>query len=118
VSDERPLAIVFFRSDAGNEPVREWLQDLNRDERKVIGSDILAVQYAWPIGKPLVDHLDASIWEVRSKLRDRIARVLFSVVEQEIVLLHGFIKKTQATTKRDLALAKSRFRKYRTYYEK
>ena len=98
--------------------MREWLQDLTGEDRKVIGSDLLSVQYSWPIGKPLVDHLEASIWEVRSKLKNRIARVLFCVIDQEIVLLHGFIKKTKSTPRHDLALAKSRFRQYRSHYEK
>ena len=111
-SSDRPLRVIFFRSKSGNEPVRDWLQKLNREERKTIGSDILAVQYAWPVGKPLVDSLGGGLWEVRSKLKDRIARTLFIVVDQEIVLLHGFVKKTQKTPSQDLDLAKKRQSEY------
>ena len=65
---ERPLKVVFFQTDAGNELVREWLKELSKDDCKVIGTDILTVQYAWPVGKPLVDNLGDGIWEVRSRL--------------------------------------------------
>ncbi|MDB6033233.1 MAG: hypothetical protein JWM16_3571 [Verrucomicrobiales bacterium] len=35
------------------------------------------------------------LWEIRSRLENRIARTLFAVIDNEIVLLHGFIKKTR-----------------------
>ena len=109
---ERPLKVVFFKTDTGNEPVREWLKELSKDDCKVIGMDILTVQYAWPIGKPLVDNLADGIWEVRSRLDNRIARTLFAMVNQEIVLLHGFIKKQQKTPADELELAKKRKKQY------
>jgi len=114
---ERPLRVVFFRTAAGNEPVREWLKSLSKEECRVIGADILTVQYAWPVGKPLVDNLGEGIWEVRSRLMNRIARTLFVEVDQEIVLLHGFIKKTQKAPQEDLNLAKKRKRLYLEHYE-
>ena len=109
---ERPLNVVFFKTEAGNEPVREWLRGLSKDDCKVIGTDILTVQYAWPVGKPLVDNLGDGIWEVRSRLDNRIARTLFAVVDEEIVLLHGFIKKQQRTPPDELELAKKRKKQY------
>jgi phage-related protein len=109
---ERPLKVVFFKTDAGNEPVREWLKGLSKEDCKVIGADILTVQYAWPVGKPLVDNLGGGIWEVRSRLDNRIARTLFAVVDQEIVLLHGFIKKRQKTPADELEQAKKRKQQY------
>jgi phage-related protein len=105
---ERELDAVFFRTDRGNEPVREWLLTLAKAERKTIGGDVLKVQYCWPIGKPLVGNLGDGLWEVRSRLGDRIARVIFCVEGQTMVLLHGFIKKTQKTPKHDLDLATKR----------
>lgn len=114
---ERPLKVVFFKTESGSEPVREWLKSLAREECKGIGVDILTVQYAWPVGKPLVDHLGDGIWEIRSRLGNRIARTLFIEVDQEIVLLHGFIKKTQQTPKQDLELAKKRRNHYLQAYE-
>ena len=115
---QRPLNVVFFKTEAGNEPVREWLKDLPKEDRKDIGTDILTVQYAWPIGKPLVDSLGGGIWEVRTGLGNRIARTLFALVDEEIVLLHGFLKKQQKTPPDDLALAKKRKKQYLQNYEK
>ena len=109
---ERPLKVVFFKTDTGNEPVRDWLKDLSRDDCKAIGTDILTVQYAWPLGKPLVDSLGDGNWEVRSRLDNRIARTLFAMIDQEMVLLHGFIKKSQKTPADELELAKKRKRQY------
>ena len=78
----RPLRVVFFKTEAGNEPVRDWLLDLPTAEKKTIGGDILAVQWTWPVGKPLVDSHGGGLWEVRSSLGDRIARVFFIFVDQ------------------------------------
>jgi len=85
---------------------------LSKDDCKAIGTDILTVQYAWPLGKPLVDSLGDGIWEVRSRLDNRIARTLFAMIDQEMVLLHGFIKKSQKTPADELELAKKRKRQY------
>ena len=92
--------------------MREWLKDLPKDERRIIGEDIMTVQFRWPLGMPLVDNLGSGIWEVRSKLPTRIARTLFFVHEGEIVLLHGFIKKTRKTPQEDRALAFQRKNAY------
>lgn len=114
---ERPLNVVFFRTGAGSEPVREWLKSLPREECKTVGVDILKVQFAWPVGKPLVDNLGNGVWEIRSRLSNRIARTLFAVVGEEIVLLHGFIKKTQKTPQAELDLARKRKSQYLLAYE-
>jgi phage-related protein len=78
----------------------------------VIGEDIAYVQFKWPIGKPRVDHLRGAIWEIRSSLGIRIARTLFAVENSQLVLLHGFIKKTQKTPKRDIDVAEKRFKEW------
>lgn len=104
------LVVRFFQTDVGGEPVREWLRNLPADERKTIGEDIKTVQFGWPLGMPLVAHLDSGIWEVRVRLTTRIARVLFALEDDTMVLLHGFIKKDQKTPRTDLDLAKDRLR--------
>ena len=114
---ERPLRVVFFKTDAGNEPVREWLKSLPRAERHSIGEDLLTVQHAWPVGKPLVDHLGDGIWELRSRLPNRIARTLFAIARSEIVVLHGFIKKTRKPPAQVLELARRRKRIYEKQHE-
>jgi phage-related protein len=100
------LPARFYRSDSGREPVREWLKDLNAEDRRIIGEDIKDVEFSWPIGMPLVRPLGKDLWEVRSSLpHGRIARVLFCVEHDCMVLLHGFMKKTQKTPKQEINLA-------------
>jgi len=103
------LPARFYRSDIGREPVREWLKGLEAEDRRVIGEDIKDVEFSWPIGMPLVRPLGRELWEVRSSLRGgRIARVLFCVEQGWMVLLHGFIKKSQKTPQREIELALKR----------
>ena len=104
------LTVRFFRTLQGIEPVRTWLKELPTAERKAIGEEIRTVQIGWPVGMPLVRKLEANLWEVRVRLKDRIARVLFTVIEGEAVLLHGFIKKSQKTPASDLKTADDRKR--------
>src|SRR5512145_2892002 len=102
------LQVVFFKTQSGNEPVREWLRTLSLDDKKTIGEDIKTVQFGWPIGMPVVRKLAPELWEVRSVLKNRIARVLFTIEGHYMVLLHGFVKKSQKTPPEDLALARQR----------
>lgn len=105
---ERKLDAVFYRAESGREPVRDWLISLAKIDRKSIGEDVLKVQYCWPIGMPLVRSLGSGLWEVRSQLDGRIARVLFCVEGSTMVLLNGFIKKIQKTPQREIDLAMNR----------
>ena len=101
---------IFFRTDAGGEPVRDWLKGLpSPEDRKRIGEDIKTVEFGWPIGMPVCRPLGDGIYEVRTSLaQNRIARVLFYIDKKgRMVLLHGFIKKTQRTPDEDLELARS-----------
>lgn len=104
------LTVRFFRTTQGNEPVREWLKDLPPADRKTVGDEIRAVQFGWPIGMPLVRKLKPGLWEMRVRLDERIARVLFSALDGEAVLLHGFIKKSQKTPAADLETAMVRMK--------
>jgi phage-related protein len=100
------LPAVFYALPTGREPDREWLRSLDRDDRKLVGEDIKDVEFSWPIGMSLCRALSKGLWEVRSDLpQGRIARVIFCVHEGRMVLLHGFIKKTQKTPADALQLA-------------
>ena len=68
MASTKKLPAFFFKSGSGDEPVRDWLKGLGKEDRQSIGEDIAYVQYKWPIGKPRVDHLRGPIWEVRSKI--------------------------------------------------
>lgn len=104
------IEVLFFRTSAGNEPVREMLSALPEEEKKIIGSDLRAVQWRYPLGMPTVRAMKHGIFELRSELPNRIARILFVYFEEKIVLLHGFIKKTQKTPPQDLETALRRFK--------
>jgi phage-related protein len=105
------LPVVFFATSAGAEPVREWLKELDKDDRREIGADILAVQQGWPLGLPLCRSLGHGLWEARSSLPGgRIARVIFAFDDGTIVLLNGFIKKTRKTPASEIDLALKRLK--------
>ncbi len=101
----------FYRSSLGREPVREWLSDpkqVKPEDKKTIGEDIKTVQFGWPIGMPIVRKLENDLWEVRSNISVGISRVLFTIQENIMVLLHGFVKKEQKTPLEDLEIARKR----------
>lgn len=98
--------------------MRDWLLAISKVDRRQIGEGISYVQFKWPIGKPQVDHLKGAIWEVRTTLKTRIARVLFAVEGDLMILLHGFIKKTQATDKGDIDLALTRHKDWKVHHGK
>ncbi len=103
------VPVRFYRSDAGREPVREWLRGLDEGDRRAIGLDLMRVQFGWPIGMPLVRSLQDGLWEVRCSLpSQRIARLMICFHDEMLIVLHGFIKKTQKTSADDLTLAKRR----------
>jgi phage-related protein len=111
----KKIPAVFYQTPAGREPVRQWLKALDAEDRKVIGADIATVEYGWPVGMPTCRPLAKGLWEARSNLKNnRIARVLFSIVRNQMVLLHGFIKKTQKTPPHDLKLARKRLEEIET----
>lgn len=103
------ISVAFFRTRSGAEPVREWLLDLSSVDRRVIGRDLLAIEVGWPIGIPTCRYLMNGLWEARSNITDgRIARVIFCIKEDRMVVLHGFIKKSQKTPRSEIDLAISR----------
>ncbi len=111
------LQVIFYKAAHGNEPVREWLKSLRKKDRKTIGEDIKTVQFCWPIGMPLVRKIDKDIWEVRSQLGNRIARIMFTTFNNKMVLLHGFIKKSKKTPPSDLKTTKRRLIQLREHEE-
>ena len=101
----------FYAASSGRKPVRDWLMDLSREDRRQIGIDIQRVEFGWPLGMPYCRSLGRDLWEVRSNLPGgRIARVIFVIHDGEMVLLHGFEKKTQKTPGPDIDLALRRKR--------
>lgn len=107
----KKIPALFYRSADGKEPVRDWIKSLDLDDRKIVGKDIQKVEFGWPIGLPVCRSLTKGLWEVRSNIsHGRIARVIFCIADGSMVLLHGFIKKTQKTPQHDMDLALKRRR--------
>ena len=105
----KKLPAVFYCTATGNEPVREWLKELDAADRRIIGYDIAIAEFGWPVGMPVCRSLGKGLYEIRSDIsHGRIARVIFCIAGQRMVLLHGFIKKTQKTQKTELDLALKR----------
>ena len=94
----KKLPARFYISSTDRNPVREWILELPSEDRRTVGKDIQKVEFGWPIGRPHCAPLGQGLWEVRSDLdSNRIARVIFCLGEGHMILLHGFIKKTQKT---------------------
>jgi phage-related protein len=99
----------FFQTKGGNEPVRKFLKVLMIAEKKIVGGDIAKVEYGWPIGMPTSRSLGGGLHEVRSDLVSRIGRVFFYISDdEEMILLHAIVKKTEKTPAVDIALARAR----------
>ncbi|MTJ47160.1 type II toxin-antitoxin system RelE/ParE family toxin [Dolichospermum sp. UHCC 0259] len=108
MTDKRVPA-EFYRNENGTEPVRDWLKSLSKEERFLIGADIKTVEFGWPIGMPTCRPMGDGLFEVRTNLpQNKIARVLFCFYAGKMILLHGFIKKSQKTPKQQLDLALER----------
>lgn len=102
----KKLQARFYATAGGRKPVRDWLLSLSPDDRRIAGKDVQKVEFGWPIGMPYCRPLGRGLWEVRSDLSDgRIGRMIFCLVEGEMILLHGFIKKAQKTPGPDIELA-------------
>jgi phage-related protein len=108
IKQGKGVPAVFYRTEMSGEPVREWLKGLASEDRKRIGEDIKTIEFGWPVGMPVCRPMTGGIYEVRSNLvQNRTARVLFYFDRKgRMVLLHGFIKKTQKTPDEDLQPAR------------
>jgi phage-related protein len=107
------LECIFYRTGSGEEPVRQWLKKVKQEDSaavRVIGADLDRVQWQWPISKPLVGSLGDGLYEVRSSVGRVEYRLIFCVPRRQLVVLHGFKKKTRKTPKtdRDLALRRKK----------
>lgn len=88
------------------------VKSLDQEERRLIGTDIKTVEFGWPIGMPTCRPMGDGLFEIRTNLpQNRTARVLFCIYQEEMILLHGFMKKSQKTPKKEMDLALERKQK-------
>ena len=84
------IPLIFFRTLAGSEPVREWLKQLPEEERQAIGKDLLRAQWRWPGGDPAVP-IGNALWEMWADSPTRTDGACAAVpLPRALVALHGF----------------------------
>jgi len=103
------IPAIFFRTARGSEPVREWLRAMDAEDRRRVGEDLKTIEFGWPVGMPTCRAMGDGLYEVRTRLDgNRTVRILFYIDRhRRMVVLHGFVKKSRATPRSDLALARA-----------
>jgi phage-related protein len=107
-----PLTVVFYETSSGNQPVRDFLLERTKNDRKEIGSDIFEVQEGFPLGLPLVEKPRPNLWEIRSTISNGICRIFFTIFKSKMILLHGFVKKAKKTPAKELDIALKRLKEF------
>jgi phage-related protein len=106
------ITAAFYRTPSGNQPVKDWLAGLSKEDRKIVGEALATVEFGWPVGMPACRPVKGSpLWEVRPTIKKgRVeARVIFGIVSDKMLLLHGFEKDPKRQGK-DIDVAKERWR--------
>jgi len=107
--DERKrLQAEFFQYANGAQPVREWLlKELSDADRKLVGRDIAAVEFEWPVGPPLAKK-HGDMWELRTIVSTGWSRVFFVAANGRMILLHGTVKKSSSVPRNEIEIARKR----------
>ena len=113
IERETPLKVVFYETQQGKQPCRDFLLALEKDDRREVGADIFAAQKGFPLGLPLCRKMNKELWEIRSTVSDGICRVFFTVDGNAMILLHGFKKKSDKTPLKEIGIAKKRLNDYK-----
>ena len=77
MKNTKKVFVRFFKTELGNEPVREFLHSLSIEDKKSIGADIMAVEMLWPIGYPTVRKMDKDLWEINNSDAKRRSMLFF-----------------------------------------
>ena len=110
---DTPLKAVFFKSENDNQPCRDFILSLSRKDKTEVRAKIFEVQKGFPMGLPLVRKMDSDLWEIRTEITDGICRIFFTIKDDTMILLHGFVKKSQKTPKQELKTAKNRLTNFK-----
>lgn len=110
---KKRFEIRYYKEpNSGNEPAYKFINSLNKHDKEITMSYIRLLLERWPATMPLVRCMKNGLYELRIRLFNRQARVFFLVDKDSIILLHGFIKKTQTTPSKELNLAYKRLQIY------
>lgn len=105
--------VRFYETPSGRPVIQEWLRSFDKPDRAILGFDLKRVQFGFPMGLPLCRSLGGGLWEVRSSLGgNREVRMIFFHERQQkmLVVVHGFIKKSQKTPRTDIDIASRRMK--------
>lgn len=114
MTNEQEWQLVFYIDENGNDPVHEFIADLDEktQTRILLALERLRVQNI-QAREPLVKHIEGKLWEVRQSSANNIYRVFyFFFTGRRIILLHGFQKKTQKTPRQEIETAQRRMNDY------
>jgi phage-related protein len=104
---------VFYKTEAGNEPALYWFRALEPEERRIVGYELRLLQIGFPEGLPRCRSLGDGLFELQCTLPNKIARVIFFLDGHSVIIVPGFIKKSQKTPKEELETAKARKKHYK-----
>lgn len=99
--------IVNFLDELGEKAKTSKTDRINRE--KILAYIGALAQYGTRIGKPIVKHIEDDIWELRP-LSNRI--FFFYWKDNRYVLLHHYVKKSQAMPKKEFNKAKSNLKDF------
>ncbi|MCM1322230.1 MAG: type II toxin-antitoxin system RelE/ParE family toxin [Bacteroides sp.] len=108
-----PLKAAFFKTEKDNQPCRDFILSLSQDDKREVGAKIFEVQKGFPMGLPLVRKIGADLWEIRTDISDGICRIFFTIMNETMILLHGFVKKSQKIPQNELKAAESRLKQFK-----
>jgi len=109
--------VLFYQTATGKQVILDFIRSFDAKDRKIIGENLRTVQFGFPMGLPLCRALSGGLWEVRCSLSSkRELRLIFfqSRTAKALVIVHGFIKKTQTTPIGDLTLAQKRMKEFQS----
>ncbi|HYW15369.1 MAG TPA: type II toxin-antitoxin system RelE/ParE family toxin [Allosphingosinicella sp.] len=108
--------VLFYRTQAGNEVVLDFIRELSAEEKKIVGENLKTVQIGFPMGLPLCRALGDGLYEIRSSLpskREFRLIFFFDRARQVLLVVHALIKKSAKLAKADLDLARKRREEFR-----
>ena len=111
--------IEFYATADGKEVLADFLDSLPpKHQAKAFREIDLLEEFGSGLKEPYVKHIEGEIWELRIKFSSDISRIFYFTRNAEtIVLLHGFVKKTQKTPRSEIETAQKRLRDYRQRHD-
>lgn len=107
--------IEFYEPENGKNTIVDFLESLPKKHRaKAFWEIELLSEHGTALKEPYSKHISDDLWELRIKFSSDISRIFYFIpIKEKIVLLHGFVKKTEKTPKNEIDLAKEKMKEYK-----